>query len=408
MASFPTAGRQDPSLERPAWRPKPVLSEPVRVLVVVGLLAACWAAVANLGPLLIGTHSFYIPIMLSAYWFGSLGAIIGGLAAAVVAGPLLPLDPQTGAEQQQTLWLSRALAFQVVGQLTCWFMDRSRASSSLARTRRFVAGLNTRLLQDQAVERGQRETALRIRNVIDDPTSTHIVFQPMVDLQTRQPVAMEALSRFTVHPQRGPDKWFEEAWSVGLGIDLELSSVSKAASLMERLPESCLLAVNVSPDTVISAEFAELIQQLPAERMVLELTEHSPIDEYPAVTEALRGFRRAGGRLAIDDTGAGYASFRHVLELFPDIIKLDVQLTRRVESDPGLRALTQSMVRLGTELNAMIVAEGVETPEQLAVLQDLGVRYAQGFYLSRPAPLRIPEAGPRAEVVPFPKANTAS
>jgi EAL domain-containing protein (putative c-di-GMP-specific phosphodiesterase class I) len=401
MAALPEArhGGQTTSVDRSFTRRR--LSGPVRAAIVATMLVVCWAAAFNFGTLLIGTHSFYFAVLLGAYWFGSLGAVVTGLAAGVLAGPLLPLDPATGAAQRETLWLGRALAFQVVGQLTAWFMERARTSSSLERSRRFVTDVNTRLLQEQA-RTVHREAMERIFGLIEDPGSIHIVFQPMVDLRTSEPVAMEALSRFTIEPRRGPDKWFEEAWAVGLGIDLELTSVNKATSLIERLPEGCLLAVNVSPDTVISEEFAELVSSLPIQRLVLELTEHSPIDEYQAVAEALKEFRSAGGRLAIDDTGAGYASFRHVLELYPDIIKLDIELTRRVESDPALRALTQSMVRLGFELNAMIVAEGVETPEQLSTLRDLGVQYAQGFYLSRPTDIRRIEDSEGDSVVGFP------
>lgn len=407
MSSFPVGRNGRPALSFGGGAGRSWMGA-IRVLVLGALLIGLWAATYRFGPLVIGTHSFYLAILLAAYWFGSLGAIVVGLASAVLAGPLMPLDPSTGLEQQRVLWMSRALAYQLVGQLAAWFMERSKAASSLDKTREFVANLNSRLSEDPALARQRSEAIERIKEVIDDPNSIHVVFQPMVDLSTNRPVAMEALSRFTSPPRRGPDKWFEEAWTVGLGIELELTALKRAASLIERLPGDCLLAVNVSPDTVISAEFAELITSLPAERLILELTEHSPIDEYLAVSEALREFRRRGGRLAIDDAGAGYASFRHVLELYPDIIKLDIQLTRRVESDAALRALTQSMVRLGFELNAMIVAEGVETPEQLAALQDLGVKYGQGFYLSRPAPIRIPEASPAGTVLPLPSAPRAS
>ena len=408
MAAFPEIRQARRSLALSRVFGSLRLSQTLRVLLVSALLLGSWGLTYNIGGArIIGTHSFYIPLLLSAYWFGSMGAVLAGLAGAILAGPLLPLDTTTGAAQMQVTWLSRALAFQVIGQTVAWFLARPRGEAVLEKTRQVVATVNSRLMQDPPREQQHREALERVRGLIEDPTPVHVVFQPLVDLKTGGAFAMEALSRFSLEPRRPPDKWFEEAWTVGLGIELELTAMERAISYMGRLPEGSRLAVNVSPDTVISTEFADVAGSLPVEKLVLELTEHSRIDEYPAVTEALREFRADGGMLAIDDTGAGYATFRHVLELLPDIIKLDVELTRRVESDVALRALTQSMVRLGLELDAMIVAEGVETAEQLDALRDLGVRYAQGFFLSKPAPIRIPEAG-TANVLGFPESRTAS
>ena len=402
MTHFPSVRsvRQASVAESPA-SPERHLSDPVKVLLIGALISACWSlTVAIGGARLIGTHSFYIPLLLGAHWFGSPGAMVTGVVAAVVAGPLLPLDTATGSAQLEITWLSRALAFQVIGQTVAWFLGRQKAQgSALERAREVVETVNDRLVQERAGEEEQGQAIRELRSLIDDPGSIRIVFQPLIDLSTGKPMAMEALSRFTTEPPRKPDEMFDHAWTVGLGIELELAAVDRAVAFIRRLPSDCLLTVNVSPDTVISEEFAELMSSLPVERLVLELTEHSRIDEYQAVNEALKEFRQAGGRLAIDDTGAGYASFRHVLELEPDIIKLDIELTRSVETDPALRSLTQSLLRLGVELDAIVVAEGVETFEQLAALRDLGVRYAQGFYLSEPRTIRLPEARPHAEVI---------
>ena len=378
------------------------MSDPVKVLIVGAAIATCWGITFNIGGArLIGTHAFYIPVLLGAYWFGSLGVTVTGLVAAFVAGPLLPLDTATGAAQLEVTWLSRALAFQVIGHTATWFLDRQTHGSHLRRARGIVEEVNERLAAELRVDEEVKSEAIRqLRALIEDPASIRIVFQPVVDLTTGKPMAMEALSRFSTEPPKRPDEMFEEAWTVGLGIELELAAVDRAVAFMRRLPDDCLMTVNVSPDTVISQEFADLISSLPAERLVLELTEHSRIDEYPAVNEALSEFRGAGGHLAIDDTGAGYASFRHVLELQPDIIKLDVQLTKSVENDPALRALTRSLLGLGAELDAVVVAEGVEAFEQLEALRELGVRYAQGFYLSKPRTIRLPEPQ-HAEVVPL-------
>ena len=89
----------------------------------------------------------------------------------------------------------------------------------------------------------------------------------------------------------------------------------------------------------------------------------------------------------MDDVGAGFASLRHILQLAPEFIKLDATLTQDVDRDPGRCALAQAMITFAAELGATIVAEGIETADQLTTLQRLGVRYGQGFYIARPGPL---------------------
>jgi EAL domain-containing protein (putative c-di-GMP-specific phosphodiesterase class I) len=120
---------------------------------------------------------------------------------------------------------------------------------------------------------------------------------------------------------------------------------------------------------------------------VLELTEHAPIEEYDALQAALASLRSAGLKLAIDDAGSGYASFRHILRLRPDIIKLDQSLIRDIDLDQGRRALALGLITFANETGCTIVAEGVENERELAVLQSLGVAAAQGYLLGRPAPL---------------------
>jgi EAL domain-containing protein (putative c-di-GMP-specific phosphodiesterase class I) len=92
-------------------------------------------------------------------------------------------------------------------------------------------------------------------------------------------------------------------------------------------------------------------------------------------------------RLAIDDTGAGFASLRHILNLEPDIIKLDISLTRGVDVDRARRALAAALIAFAANTGASIVAEGVETASELSVLRDLGVGFGQGYLLGRPGPL---------------------
>jgi EAL domain-containing protein (putative c-di-GMP-specific phosphodiesterase class I) len=102
---------------------------------------------------------------------------------------------------------------------------------------------------------------------------------------------------------------------------------------------------------------------------------------------SLRSLRQKGTRISIDDTGSGYSSLAHILKLAPDLIKLDRDLVSGIDVDPVRRALAAALVSFAAETGAQIVAEGVETEDELVVLRQLGVRYAQGYYLGRPAGL---------------------
>jgi EAL domain-containing protein (putative c-di-GMP-specific phosphodiesterase class I) len=121
--------------------------------------------------------------------------------------------------------------------------------------------------------------------------------------------------------------------------------------------------------------------------MVIEITEHEAIEDYAELATTLEELRRQGVRLAIDDAGAGFASLRHTLLLRPDIVKVDTSLTRGIDGDRAKRALTSALVSFGEEMGVAIVAEGIETREELETLLALGVPFGQGFYLAPPAAL---------------------
>jgi EAL domain-containing protein (putative c-di-GMP-specific phosphodiesterase class I)/DNA-binding NarL/FixJ family response regulator len=223
------------------------------------------------------------------------------------------------------------------------------------------------------------------------PGAFTMMFQPMADLITGEVVGVEALARFACEPRRPPDQWFTEAYDVGRGAELELTAIAAALDQIHHLPLEAFLAFNASPATVITPEFEKLLVRHPADRVVLELTEHTPVDDYPTLLDALDRFRRWGGRIAIDDTGAGHASFQHLLWLHPDIIKLDITLTGGINADPARRALAAALVGFATEIGATIIAEGIEIPGDLAALQRIGIPWGQGYYLARPGPLPLPD-----------------
>ncbi len=213
----------------------------------------------------------------------------------------------------------------------------------------------------------------------------NIVYQPIVDLATRTPRGYEALSRVSLEPRRTPDLWFGDAASVGLGAELECHAIRLALDGFD-FSEGAYVSLNASPETVTSGAFADAIAGRPADRIVVEVTEHAPVFSYPDLLDALDKLRADGVRLAIDDAGAGYAGLSHILMLRPEIIKLDIALTRDVDSDPIRRALAQALVAFASELKASIVAEGIETAQEYETLAELGVDLGQGYHIAKPAP----------------------
>jgi EAL domain-containing protein (putative c-di-GMP-specific phosphodiesterase class I) len=241
----------------------------------------------------------------------------------------------------------------------------------------------------------------RLARVIDDPDALTIVFQPIVDLVTGEWKGVESLARFGLEPKRPPNVWFEEAWVVGLGEELELIAVRKALAEFHHLPPGMYMAFNVSPETLIRPELTKLVAGHPLERLVFEITEHAEVESYQLLREAFAPLREQGARLAVDDAGAGYASMLHIINLSPDIIKLDGSLTQNVEGDPARNALTTAMVLLATRIGARLVAEVVETAEAVATLRALAVHTAQGWFFSKPRPPKeiaaeAPRPKPRA------------
>jgi EAL domain-containing protein (putative c-di-GMP-specific phosphodiesterase class I) len=214
-----------------------------------------------------------------------------------------------------------------------------------------------------------------------------MVYQPIYDFVQQRIVGFEALSRFAAEPRRAPNVWFDEAARVGLGIELEIRAIEKALAGLADLPPDTYLSVNASPGAIISGEVERVLEHAPLERIMLEVTEHSFIQEYIEVKDALHSLRERGLRLAVDDAGAGYASFRHILKLAPEVIKLDMSLTRDIDSNVAGRALASALIKFAEETGSKIVAEGVETAAELHMLRDLGAAQAQGYLVGRPSTL---------------------
>lgn len=234
-----------------------------------------------------------------------------------------------------------------------------------------------------------RETFDRVRETIDGQRFAP-VFQPIVDARTGTTVGAEALSRFVDPPTR-PDLWFADAAEVGLGVDLEIAAIDAALDHLGDLPEECYLSVNASPSTIVDRRLVESLTAADTSRVQLEITEHAEIRDYRSLSDALEPLRELGVKVVVDDVGAGFSNFAHVLELDPDVLKIDISIARGVHRDTARRALVESIVDLSLRIGAAVVAEGIEDQEDLDALAGLGVGFVQGYYLARPGPLPLPE-----------------
>ena len=223
-----------------------------------------------------------------------------------------------------------------------------------------------------------------IVNTLKNNTLT-MVYQPIFDLVAKQIVGFESLMRFPDADIKAPDHWFNEAHAIGLGVELETRAINLALEILPFLKKDTYLTINTSPELIMVGALEKLLSKpFELNQLVLEITEHAIVNQYKEIAALLAPLRKRGLQIAVDDAGAGYASFRHILNLAPDRIKLDMSLTRNIDTDPARRALTVAFVQFSSDTGSELFAEGVETAAELATLQALGVTGAQGYFLGRP------------------------
>lgn len=216
-----------------------------------------------------------------------------------------------------------------------------------------------------------------------------IVLQPIVDLASGVRVGVEALSRFPASWDRAPDVCFADAREAGLAATLELQAVVRAVrEALEVIAPHEYVGVNLSPDVLLLPDAGLVLADLSLDRVLLELSEHDPVEDYEALNGVLAPWRAAGLRLAIDDVGSGFSSMRHIVLTRPDVIKLDRGIVDGVATDPVLTTLIGSMVAFARSIGARTVAEGVEQDADALALRGLGVDLGQGWHFGRPVPPR--------------------
>lgn len=252
--------------------------------------------------------------------------------------------------------------------------------------RRSRTSLRTRLdvfEPDSTRDSDPAQTRATILDTIADD-GIAVALQPIVDMRNGDLLGAEALARFPDGPLGSTAGWFAAARDVDVGADLEIAAACKAARLLPSRPAGTWLSLNFSPATIVSRGRSLLDDGVAWDRVVVELTEHVPVEDYEALNVALQPLRDAGARVAVDDTGAGFASLRHILDLHPDVIKIDIGITRGVDRDRSRAAIAGMLVGFADKIGICVVAEGVETEAERATLVELGAVLGQGYLLGRP------------------------
>jgi EAL domain-containing protein (putative c-di-GMP-specific phosphodiesterase class I) len=227
-----------------------------------------------------------------------------------------------------------------------------------------------------------------LAEVCADPARVQPAFQPIVDLQRGVVCGYEALTRFTSEAQASPQQWFGAAALYGCASRLEALALRAVLDARRDLPPTCFLSLNVSPEALASDELAGvLLDAGDLAGIVIEVTEQTPVEDYPGLRRRLDGLRASGASVAIDDAGAGYSSLSHILALEPQYVKLDRSLVTDVDLDARHATAVSAIAGFAARLDARVVAEGVERPGELERLMALGVPLAQGYLLAKPAPM---------------------
>lgn len=220
----------------------------------------------------------------------------------------------------------------------------------------------------------------------------HSLFQPIIALADRRILGYEALTRGPSNsPLHSPIALFSVARNCGRLSELELASRRSACRRFRDLQLEGKLFLNVSPESLLEpthqpGRTLKLLQEfgITPDRVVIELTEQAPIDDFSLLDTALHHYRAMGFSIALDDLGAGYSSLRLWSELRPDYVKIDRHFIDGIHKDAVKREFVGSILKMAKASRAQVIAEGIELAEELAVLSEMGVDLLQGYLLGRP------------------------
>ena len=217
-----------------------------------------------------------------------------------------------------------------------------------------------------------------------------VVFQPVFKRDGKQIECLEALARFNSEPYRPPNEWIHEAECSEFGIQVETAIIRRALRYMEEVAvtgfKPCI-ALNISVNMLENGNLPALLEHVSPAQVKLEITEHVEIADYALISALLSPLTERGFKVMVDDVGAGFASMRHILELRPSGIKLDISLVSNISNDPNRQAMAAALIAYAKTSGLSTVAEGIESEADFEKLKELGIEYFQGYFFQRPIPM---------------------
>ncbi|WP_211262667.1 EAL domain-containing protein [Nitriliruptor alkaliphilus] len=346
---------------------------------LAAMLGASWLFIHLVGGAGIAVpHGYYVPVLFAAVRFGRSGALVTALVAGVLAGPLTYQQVATGLAQTPSEWVTRTVAFVLVGQLVAWLFTHALAS----------------VREDACLARADRELADAI-----DAGQLSLRYQPVHDVASWRMVGVEALVRWD-HPdgERGPFAFLPTAERSGriheVG-DLVLRTACEQGArwqreARERGTRAPVVSVNLSSQELAAEDLVIRVRGVVEEtgldphKLCLEVTEGALAHDIEGSAARLSLLRQLGVRVAIDDFGTGYSSLAYVHRFPADLLKIDRSFVREMEHSQRARTLVHGIVLLCGELGVTAVAEGIENDEQLRIATDMRCPLVQGFLLGRP------------------------
>jgi len=219
-------------------------------------------------------------------------------------------------------------------------------------------------------------------------------FQPIISLKNGEVVGYEALSRGPIGSLlHFPEALFDCGKVMNRTWELDLLCRFKAIERAKEIIGDNYLFINIEPDIIKDPEFKrgftkEFLEayDISPENIVFEITEHQAVLDYKSFKEIIDNYKGQGYRIAIDDAGDGYSGLRMLAEIRPNFVKIDMGLIRNIDKDNMKKELLKSIQRFSEVTNIKLIAEGIETYDELKALIDIGIDYGQGYYIQKPNP----------------------
>jgi len=235
-------------------------------------------------------------------------------------------------------------------------------------------------------DRLARRRSRRLREILAERLIT-TVYQPIADLRVRRVIGYEALSRGPDGEFVTPDVLFRVAYESELVAKLDAVCREQAVRELGRLKDNQLLFINMEPQSIFDPRLAAAIADDKVGSVVFEITEHAAIADFATFRQAVHLLRRSGFHFAMDDVGSAYSGLRIIADIVPDFIKLDMELIRGAHNQRVKMELVRAIASFCAEAGVPLIAEGIETAEELNAMIDMGIHLVQGYLLGRPAAL---------------------